>query len=290
MKTVLKWTLRVVGAVVALALVAAGVLWYRGGSKLALTGSVAVPPLALPDSPEALARGAHLAAIHCAECHGKDYGGQPLIDDPSFMILDAPNLTRGGVGATLAPEDWDRAIRHGLGSRGNALFIMPSAAMYHLEDADVGAIAAHLRSVPPVDRTTRPRAPAPIARFLIGAGVFDQEIPFAAMDHDAPRTPRPAAGVSAELGSYLILTVGCRQCHGPDLAGEKMGGPGEVVAANLTPAGPIGAWNEELFLKMVAERQSEHMPWGVLRAMSEEEQRSVWRFLSSLPPKASPPA
>jgi mono/diheme cytochrome c family protein len=290
MKKILKWTLRGFAAVVALVVLAAGALWLRGGAKLSQTGKLEVAPLELPESSEALARGAHLVSVYCAECHGEDLGGQPLIDDPSFMILDAPNLTagRGGIGATYGAADWDRAIRHGLGARGNALLIMPSAAFYDLADEDVAAIAAHLRTVPPVDRSPRPRQASLMARLLMGAGAFDQEIAFAWMDHERPRASKPPAGATVETGAYLVRTLGCGNCHGPELAGKTMPGPGGVVSANLTPAGAIGAWDEALFLKMVATRASEHMPWPMLRAMSEDEQRAVWRYLSSLPPRTTP--
>jgi mono/diheme cytochrome c family protein len=286
MKKILKGMLWVAVAAIALGLLAATVLWVRGGAKLALRGELEVPPIALPAEPAALARGAHLAAVYCAECHGTDYGGKPLLDDPGFMVLDAPNLTRGagGLAADFDGADWDRAIRHGLGARGNALLIMPSAGFYHLTDEDVGAIAAHLRTVPPVDRQARPRRASLVARLLTGAGAFDHEISYAFMDHAAPRLPRPPAEPTAEHGAYLVRTLACGQCHGEDLAGRPLPGPGGVIAANLTPAGPIGAWSEDLFLRMVATRVSERMPWPMLRAMDEVEQRAVWRHLATLPP------
>jgi hypothetical protein len=50
------------------------------------------------------------------------------LDDLSIGRIVAPNLTRGrgGVGNTLSPSDFARAIRYGVDPMGRPLLAMPS--------------------------------------------------------------------------------------------------------------------------------------------------------------------
>ena len=121
MKKLLKWIgislLTLAGA----ALLAVAVLVFLGGRKLSATRTVEVASVAVPGDAAAIERGAHLARTRCVFCHGDDMGGKKFIDDASFMIVNAPNLTRGagGLGSTYADDaTWVRAIRHGVNSQG----------------------------------------------------------------------------------------------------------------------------------------------------------------------------
>jgi cytochrome c5 len=125
-----------------------------------------------------------------------------------------------------------------------------------------------------------------VGRILRATGALDGAFPYTYLDHDAPRPPAPPVAATAEYGDYMVRTFGCRVCHGPELAGGKVP-QAPIPGVNLTPGGPLKAWDEELFLANVRSRQSEHMPWRGLRAMSEEEQRAVWRYLASLPARES---
>jgi mono/diheme cytochrome c family protein len=165
--------------------------------------------------------------------------------------------------------------------------VMPAEFYYFLDDEDFGSIVAYLRQAPKVDRRFEVAKPGPVGRVLRAVGALDAAFPHARMDHAAPRPPKPPAGATPEYGAYLVRTFGCTACHGPDLAGGADPGTPEVFSPNLTPGGPLKAWNEELFLNNVAARQSEQMPWRHLRLMTDEEQRALWRYLASLPPRAT---
>ena len=75
------------------------------------------------------------------------------MDDPLLARIVPPNLTRGrgGVGATFTDADFVRAIRHGVDPSGRQLLIMPSDDYNHFSDADLGAIIAYVRSLPPIN-------------------------------------------------------------------------------------------------------------------------------------------
>ena len=164
----------------------------------------------------------------------------------------------------------------------------PRSTRRLLSDADLGAIAAYLRSAPPVDRETRERTFTLLGRALIGAGNFDAAFPGFTIDHAAPRPAAPEKTASIAFGDYMVASFGCHHCHGDDFSGRQPGDPASPFAPNLTQGGAMRAWNEETFLQMVGTRQSDHMPWSSLRAMNETELRAIWRYLASLPPQATP--
>jgi cytochrome c553 len=293
MRKLLKWIGVGLATVVAVALVAVATFVVLGGRKLSAQRTLApevVGTVAVPTDAASLERGAHLARTRCVFCHGDDLGGKKFIDDASFMLLNAPNLTRGAGGVAAGYSDdaaWVRAIRHGLNPQGRALVIMPSEVFYFLSDEDLGALVAYVKSLPPVDRSFAAPQPSIVAKALLGAGVITSAVPYLAMDHQAVRPPAPAPGPTAEYGEYIARSFGCRSCHGPELSGQQTPGPEKFLAGNLTPGGPLKDWDEELFLEMIQGREHKEMPWGMLRSMHEDEQRALWRFLAAQPARVS---
>ncbi len=290
MRKFLKWLGISLATLVGAALVAVAVLIFLGGRKLSATRTVDVETVAVPGDPAAVERGEHLVRSRCVFCHGDDLGGKKFIEDASFMLLNAPNLTRGagGVAATYADDAaWVRALRHGVNARGRALVIMPAEVYYFLSDGDLGDIVAYLKSLPPVDRTWAAPQPSLLAKALFGAGKLDAMLPFLTIDPRAPRPAKPQPGPTAENGEYIVRTFGCRNCHGPELSGQQDPGNPNVVAPNITPGGSIADWSEDDFRTMIQEQESNDMPWTNLRAMTEDEQRALYRYLKSLPARAS---
>ncbi len=290
MRKFLKWIGISLATVVGAVLVLIAVLVFLGGRKLAAIRSVAVEPVAVPGDPAAVERGAHLVRTRCVFCHGDDLAGKKFIDDPSFMVLDAPNLTRGagGVGGSYVDDAaWVRAIRHGVNPHGRALIIMPAEVYYFLSDGDLGDLIAYLKSVPPVDRSWAAPRPALVAKALFGAGKLDNMLAYLTTDHQAPRPAKPQPGATVETGEYIVRTFGCRNCHGPELSGQQDPGNPSVVAPNITPGGSIADWSEDDFRTMIEEQESKDMPWSMLRAMTEDEQRALYRYLKSVPERAS---
>ena len=280
------------GVLVLLLCVAAASLLVAGGRKLARTYAVTPHPPAEPAPDSALlARGEHMATAigKCAACHGDDFGGQVLVDDPALGRAVSANLTRGrgGVGGDYAMADWDRAVRHGVARDGRGLVIMPSDEFAPMSDADLAALVAYLRQLPPVDR----ELPRTQLR-LVGRALFATNqlplVPAARMDHDrAPENPVP--GPTAEYGRYLASVGGCTGCHGPTLAGGPTGEPGAPPAANLTPTG-LGRWTEADFFTALRDGRrpggaaiAEAMPVRFTRLMTDDEIRAVWAYLQTVP-------
>ena len=291
MRRLLKWVARIVGALVALLALTVGFLVWRSGSRIERKFEVTAEAVAVPTDEASIAEGRRLASIYCAHCHKEDLGGGKFIEMP-LATIDARNLTKGKGSSTAAytDADWVRTLRHGVRQDGRSIAIMPSDSFSHLSDSDLGALVAYLKTMPPVDRETRERSFTLLGKILVGAGQFDDTFPAQVIDHAAARKAAPERGTTIAYGEYVVASFGCRHCHGDDFSGRQPGDPESPFAPNLTQGGALRAWNEETFLQMARSRKSDHMPWSGLRAMNDDELRSVWRFLSSLPAKATPQA
>jgi len=258
----------------------------------------ASPPI--PKDSASIERGRHLsrAISKCVECHGDDFGGAVVIDAMPMGRVVAPNLTsgRGGIAANRTDDDFLRAIRHGIGSGGQALALMPSRNYWNMSDADVGSLIAYLRTIPAVDRELPPTGYGLVGRVLLLKGDLDGMYEAKAMDHMARRGAQPPADTTVEYGHYLAEIGGCTGCHGPGLSGGALPGasPDMKPSANLTPEG-IGTWTEADFFKAVREGMrpngtaidSTVMPIRLTREMTDQETKAIYMFLKTVPPKAS---
>ena len=110
---------------------------------------------------------------------------------------------------------------------------MPSEAFAFMSEADLAALIAYLKQLPPVDRAMPASALGPLGRALLVAGQLSILV--------AEKTlamPYPAAvpsGPTAEYGRYLAGFSGCLGCHGPGLSGGHVDGPPDTPpASNLT--------------------------------------------------------
>jgi cytochrome c553 len=288
---ILAWLIGGGAGVLALALL---VIYGVSGSKLKRTYEVAVRPEPSQATASMIARGHHLAISRgCADCHGADMGGHMVIDSVPMGKIYAPNLTRGqgGVVANFKAEDWLRAIRHGVGPDGRALFLMPSKEYAHFSTDDMGALVAYLRTLAPVDRATKPVEVGPVARLLLLTGTI--RLSADVIDHAnlAPATVIP--GVTADYGRYLA--VGCTGCHGTDFHGGKIaeGPPDWPPAADLRPSAgaPTANWTEADFFKALRTGRrpdgtelSPVMPRS-FGSLSDMELKALWTYLRSLKPE-----
>jgi mono/diheme cytochrome c family protein len=236
-------------------------------------------------------RGEHLATILlCRSCHSDDLSGKLEFEVPGMLSIPTPNLTSGtgGVGSFYTDEDWVRAIRHGVGHDGRALFIMMSKPYHNLGGEDVGALIAYLKSLPAVDHELAERRIEPLGMLMMGLGLFPA---FAVdqIDHTSSTPTQPEPGTTVVYGEYLSHT--CTECHGTDLNGAPFGSPGqEILTPNLTPGGEIAFWAEQEFLTTMrtgrtpsGQQLKEDMPWRYYSQMTDEELRAVWLYLQSLP-------
>jgi mono/diheme cytochrome c family protein len=272
---------------VGLIIVVVVVLYISSSLRLNKTYSVQAESLTIPTDASSIDRGKHLAALYCAGCHGEDYSGTAFFNLPGLVILNAPNLTpgQGGAGSEFKNANWVLAIRHGINPEGKPLLIMPAKDFYDFRDADLGALIAFMKSLPPIDKTWSDPTLSPPGKILIGVGAFGNVINAEAIDHTGPRPIAPAAGVTADYGKYLVTTFGCATCHGPGLAGGKDPDPSAPPAPNLTPGGELKIWTEADFLTAVRTRVAVYMPWKDLRNMTDDEVKAMWLYLQSLPAK-----
>jgi mono/diheme cytochrome c family protein len=251
------------------------------------------PPLAVPTDSQSIARGKHFvdAIAKCASCHGDNFAGKVVADDPLFGRLYAANITRGkgGIGSTYSDADYVRAIRHGVGRDGRPLGAMPTDAFYYMNDSDLASSIAYIRSVPAVDAVLPTRRIGPVARALYLTTDFPL-IPAEKVPLSGPRPALIPAGATREYGDYLATTGACKSCHLADLSG---GVPIEknVFSANLTPKA-IGKWTEQDFRKSLREGirpggrvLSAVMPWPYTRFMTDDEIHALWLYVHSVPPK-----
>ncbi len=282
-------------ALVVLVTLAAGGVYGLSQLELERPLEIALRPVAVPTGTAAVERGRHIAATRgCADCHGADFGGVAVINDPMVGRIDGPNLTpgRGGLPADYQDEDFVRALRHGIDREGRPLVLMPSAEYAVLSDEDLGALIAYLRTLPPVDRDRGPVAPGPIARLLMLTGEFKLAARY--IDHGKVQPARVDAAVTKEYGHYLAAS--CIGCHGEAFAGGRIPAspPDWPAAANLTPhpLNAISGWTEHDFINVMRTSKrpdgsalSPVMP-AAFGQMTDGELQALWLYLQALPPVA----
>jgi mono/diheme cytochrome c family protein len=247
-----------------------------------------VPATKVAGTPDQVVRGARFSAF-CAQCHSPD-GKAPLVgrnfgeDGPPFGTIWAPNLTPVGEIEHWSDGEVIRAIREGVHQTGRALVIMPSEVFRNLSDADVEAIVAYLRSQPPEGSNTPRNQVNVLAAFLLGAGVFTTS---AQPPITAPIIA-PPEGVSNEHGKYLVSILGCRLCHGENLTGGKVGGPGPPAGPNLMVY--LARWSAEEFVRTLRTGVDPYkhtltsgMPWEAISAFaSDTDLQAIFAYLHGL--------
>ena len=287
----LKWLAYIVGGFIVIILLAVGTVYAITSSRMGKTYATNVPMIPIPADSASVARGKHLTETvgKCQGCHGDDYAGKIVSDDPVFARLTASNLTAGkhGIGKSYTDEDWIRAIRYGIGRDGKSLRFMPSEAFTYFNDTDLGQIIAYLKSLPPADMEVEPaRSIGPVARIIsLVAGFPLVTASLVPQNLERPVVPEAA---TAEYGKYLIDAGGCTGCHGPDLGGQKMN---STVTPNLTMSGELAKWTHADFVKAIRTGQrpdgrilSAEMPWPYMKGLTDTELAAMWSYLQAVAP------
>jgi mono/diheme cytochrome c family protein len=194
------------------------------------------------------------------------------------------------VGSEFTTEDYVRAIRHGIGKDGKAIFMTAVYSTSYLSDEDVAAIIAYLKTVPPADHELRGERFTPLAKILLAAGMLDN-LPVEAVSHEVHVTA-PARGATPEYGEYLVNTNDCRICHGQVLNGGPFPDPTiKKISPNLTPGGELAFWTQDQFIGTIrtgttpAGHQLDPalMPWQSYGKLHDEELTAIWLYLQTLP-------
>ncbi|GGC66062.1 c-type cytochrome [Undibacterium terreum] len=230
----------------------------------------------------------------CAECHGATGGGHDVIKT-EHMLVSAPNITPGDGSAVrnYKPEDWVRAIRHGVKPDGRPIMVMPSEDYNRLNDGDVAAIISYAKQLPPASgHPAVVQLPLPVT-VLYGVGAIKDAAE--KIDHTLPPSLPVPIAVTTQYGAYVANT--CLGCHGAHLSGGKIPGapPEWPAAANLTPGkgSVLPAYaTAQAFAAMFrsglrpdGSKVSAVMPFQSLREMNDTDIHALYAYLKTVTPR-----
>ncbi|MES2713629.1 MAG: cytochrome c [Pseudomonadota bacterium] len=273
------------------------------GWLAALALLVAAPAIA---QPALVARGRALGEgiMACGNCHtpkdaqgeiaGMTLAGGAVIGERAFRAVSS-NITpdpETGIGRWTDAQI-ARAIREGIRPDGSVIGPpMPMELYRGISDADLAALVAWLRSVPPV-------------RNAVGRSEYFIPLP-ASYGPPVGSVPPPADNPVAR-GAYLAGPLGhCVDCHTPMVRGQRdhartgeggqeFNGPwGVSVARNITPhpVAGIGAWSDEQIARAITQGVSASgrplappMGYGYYARLSAGEMADLIAYLRSLPPQ-----
>ena len=159
-----------------------------------------------------------------------------------------------------------------------------------LTDADLAAMIAYLKQVPPADSDWGERRVGFPLTVLGGLVAFDDFTRINGIAHEAVGGDGPPAGATSAFGEYMVNIAMCGECHAANFAGV-VGSDGPPPGPNLTPGGELGDWTEADFIQTIRTGQtpsgeqldSEQMPWATFSQMSDTELQAIWAYLQSLP-------
>ena len=280
----------VLSLVVLLAVVVGGAVWNGERKRARVVALPALKPPALVDDATARERGAYLYASRgCVDCHGTNGAGRVFVDNGGLRLKgSAIHSGAGSVTQNYKAEDWDRLLRHGVKPDGRPAMIMPSEDYNRFTDADLVALVAYTRALPPAGGGAAEIVlPLPV-RALYGAGVIQDAA--AKIDHNLPTQAPVPEGVTAEHGQYVANM--CKGCHGAELAGGKIpGGPPDWPPAAKLTRGEGNAMdrypNAESMIAMFRSGKRadgsavQVMPFESLAKMSDTDLRALHVYLKS---------
>lgn len=292
MNKILKWIGIILGALLLLLALALGGLILSTNLKLNKTYNITPEAVTMPTDAASLEYGHRLVNSLCVGCHHDNLAGGQFFEDPAIGFVDSANLTsgKGGKGAVYNDSDWVKAIRHGVRQDGKSVFIMPADDFYYMNDTDLGAIIAYLKTIPPVDNEPRPRSLKPLGMILYSLDAFGNQLKASAISDHSVRPNMPPVGVTAEYGGYLVQVSGCRTCHGQNLAGGKSPAPNSPLAPNLTPGGELVVWEASDLINTFrtgvtpsGHKLLDDMPWREFQNRTDDEITAIFLYLKSLP-------
>lgn len=292
---IFKWTVLVLGSLLVLVALLVGVLYSRGNARLTKEYDVQPETVSIPTDQTSIELGKKWATALCADCHGEDFSGKPLVDDKTVGFVPAPNLTsgEGGAGGEFTDADWILALRHGIDPHGRALIGMPSMNYSYLTDKDLGEIIAYMKTVPAVNNDLGEPELSFMGKLLLAAGGFGKNIlPAEVLIHTGPPPSIGAPSINVNYGNYnvtygeyLVRISGCRDCHGEKLTGGRSPGPGSPYAPDLTAGGIGGTWSKETFIAAARTMKGQGMPWSLLKPFDDPELEAILLYLQTVPPK-----
>jgi len=274
-----------------------------------------LPLLAAPaaNDPELIRQGEYLSrAGDCVACHtakgGKPFAGGLGMETPIGVVYST-NITPSATGiGNYSFEDFDKAVRHGIGKSGSSLYpAMPYPSYARVSDADMQALYAYfMHGVAPVDAANRDvDIPWPLS----------MRWPLAAWRHlFAPPVqayqPLPGSDPVVSRGAYLVEGLGhCGACHTPRALTmqEKAlsAGEGAEFLAGSTPLegwiaknlrgdhkDGLGSWSEPQLVQFLKTGRSDRSAvfGGMsdvvehsMQYMTPQDLTAIARYLKTLP-------
>jgi len=220
----MKWVKRILLALLALVLLAVGVIYawgaiiintrYEPESRTVLTSS----------RPDITSRGERLASVFgCRGCHRMDMEGGVFFEAWYAGRIVAPNLTRAVD--QMSHTELEAVIRQGVLPDGRSVFGMPSSSFAAMTDRDLSAILSFIANYPEQDQDLGHSRYGLMARMLFILGKFPPEAA------NAQHSPWQSGFVQDPLkhGEYLAINA-CTECHGQDLEGQGDFTPSLAVA------------------------------------------------------------
>ena len=273
------------------------------------------PELSFEYTPELVARGEYLAnhVAVCMDCHStrdfSKFSGPPTpgtygkggdrFDQSMGMpgIFYAKNITPAGISRYTDGELF-RVITTGVTKEGHALFpLMPYPYYGQMDERDIHAIIAYVRSLPAIENEVPPAEPD------FPFNIILKTIPVNA----SPQT-RPEKTDLIAYGRYMATFSGCVECHTPvekgqiikELAfsgGREFPMPGGMLRTpNLTPHQTgLANWTEDMFLaRFKAYENYEQsvpmgefnsiMPWTMYAGMDSLDLKAIFAYLLTVEP------
>ena len=255
-----------------------------------------------------VARGAYLVngIMNCGNCHspqepdgkvsGAPLSGGPAIPTPVFMAYP-PNITQDpatGIGGWTDLQIVT-ALREGRTPDGRTLRPPMPVGLYRgMSDQDAYAVAAYLRTLPPVISKT------PDATYHV-------PVP-SSYGPPVGVVPDPDPADKIATGAYLVRIGHCMQCHTPlgangqrdydhqlGAGGLRMDGVfGSRITPNITPDHEtgIGNWSDAEIKSALTQgvtpdgrRLASPMPWPYLNTLHPADLDAIVAYLRTVPPR-----
>lgn len=243
----------------------------------------------LPTDAASLERGRHIARTRgCNSCHGLQLEGAVFHEGPFGERAVAPALSV--LARRESPATLERAIRHGLGADGRALYSMPSYNFIRMTDADLAALIAYLRAAPAVEAKLPKAGLGWRIRWALATGA-DAATP-AFIDKVPPLTWQGDSDPAVRRGEYLAMTS-CNECHGFGLRGDS---PFDVPGEGPPDLAMVASYDKADFVTLMRTgkaagnrelRMMSNVARGRFAHWTNEEVDDLYAFLKAMGEKAA---
>jgi len=235
MRKFLRWLGYVLAAILIVALLFALWVWFASSRVLGRAHEASAETLAPPIPAQLADAGRQARILGCYTCHGEGLAGRMMFDARPFAMVWTTNLPE--LAGRTTDQQLAQAIRQGIGHDGRALYIMPSSLFSRLDDQEVAALIAHIRSLPRGSPAVPGIQWGPLGRFAL-ATVMPSQIE----QVEEFRVRQPFDVGPAYAAGRRLVAIQCGQCHAPDLSG------GEPMPDVFSPGlDAVGAYSLEQF-------------------------------------------